>query len=248
MSAVQAERELPAPWLETLDGATVASLRVHLPGNRPWAPGPQEVTTIVDWIFRLLAEAKAIEAVPDAATLAGEYAAYASRSLAGLSPAILPPALWWLFRVSRLEGEVLLDGLGQAKHYGQFVTRSNWTAGVDFLEALAEFNALERGPEALVRLSETSLSLIERDEPLLWHVLLGAVLPVWDPPLLSLWCADPLTARWLARAFAQDRLSVLARPTAPFLASVTVGWLPPAVGLEAAGFWLRLAGTAVVRA
>jgi hypothetical protein len=239
---------LPAPWLETLDGAAVATLRVHLPGNRPWVPAQNEVRSIVDWIFRLLAEAKTIEAVPDSAALAEEYSAYASRSLAGLSPAILPPALWWLFRVSRLEGEVLLDGLGHAKHYSQFVTRSNWTAGVDLLETLAEFNGLERGPEALVRLSETSLSLIERDEPLLWRVLLGAVLPVWDPPLLSLWCADPLTARWLAREFAQDRLSVLARPTAPFLAAVTVGWLPPTVGLEATGFWLRLAGAAVVRA
>jgi hypothetical protein len=202
----------------------------------------------VEWIFRLLAEAKPIEASPDSAALAEEYAAYASRSLTGLSPALLPPALWWLFRVSRLESEVLLDGLGQAKRYGEFANRSTWTAGVELLETLAEFNALERGPEALVRLSETSLSLIERDEPLLWRVLLGAVLPVWDPPLLSLWCADPLTARWLAREFAQDRLSVLARPTAPFLAAVTVGWLPPAVGLEAAGFWLRLAGAAVVRA
>lgn len=232
-----------APWLRRYSAADVASWRVTLPGRAslvsPNVGEAGEQLTLLEWQAALLGRLGTFDEATKLAWIPA-WRAYADRCLKRGNPVLVSFATWWC---------AFADGKWPEKEFGddvriaasqRFEKAEEARERSEALARCADENGLVRAPTKVMNLNAATWQLLERDGGLNWESLLNGCVPTWRAPALTLWCADPVSAAALRHEFQTRSISPIVRVQAPFLCTLSTGWLPPMAAVGAGPYWARL--------
>lgn len=225
-----------APWLCRLPREMVESWKLRETREHLWSlPEAVEEATVAEWTAHLFASVTSFPPSSAKAWAARWRATVVDRALAENSRHVMDFAGWWALQYAAQSlGE---SGTELPKvSAGELIASGRFKEANTILSALADANQLDTAPNNGLVLSDLTASCLERDGGVLWRSWLTGSVPAYQPPYVTMWTPDPITAKWIQQAAEAGQLSVLFGPRPPLCGALSIGWTSPQQTLAASMF------------